>query len=117
VTYPLAAIEETIVNAVYHRSYEGTLEPTKVYIPGPLPGLEIHHFEQQKIPAIPARNRRIGEMLKELGLAEARGTGIRKVFRAMIANDSPPPRYEFDKERSYFTVILSANLKGNNELS
>ncbi len=121
VTYPLAAIEETIVNAVYHRSYEGTLEPTKVYIypdrievsnyPGPLPGLEKHHFEQQKIPAIPARNRRIGEMLKELGLAEARGTGIRKVFQAMIANGSPPPRYEFDKERSYFTVILSANIK------
>jgi ATP-dependent DNA helicase RecG len=47
-------------------------------------------------------------MLKELGLAEARGTGIRKVFRAMIVNGSPPPRYEFDKERSYFTVILPA---------
>jgi len=50
-------------------------------------------------------------MLKELGLAEARGTGIRKVFRAMITNGSPKPRYEFDKERSYFTAILPANLK------
>jgi ATP-dependent DNA helicase RecG len=48
-SYPPAALEETIVNAVYHRSYEGTLEPTKVYIfpdrievtsyPGPMPGL------------------------------------------------------------------------------
>lgn len=118
VTFPLPALKETIVNAVYHRSYEGVLEPTKVYIypdrieitsyPGPMPGLTKHHFEQQQVPMVPARNRRIGEMLKELKLAEARGTGIDKVFRAMIENGSPPPRYEFDEERSYFTVILPA---------
>jgi len=59
------------------------------------------------VPSVPARNRRIGEMLKELKLAEARG--IRKVFRAMIDNGSPPPRYEFDEERTYFTVILPAH--------
>ncbi len=117
VSFPLPALKETIVNAVYHRSYEGTPEPTKVYIypdrievtsyPGPLPGLKKIHFEQQKVPSVPARNRRIGEMLKELKLAEARG--IRKVFRAMIDNGSPPPRYEFDEERTYFTVILPAH--------
>jgi ATP-dependent DNA helicase RecG len=117
--YPLAALEETIVNAVYHRSYEATLEPTKVYIypdrieitsyPGPAAGLEKQHFEQQKIPAVPARNRRIGEMLKELRLAEGRGTGIRKIFRAMADNGSPPPHYDFDQERTYFTVILPAH--------
>jgi ATP-dependent DNA helicase RecG len=119
VSFPLAAIKETIVNAVYHRSYEGTPEPTKVYIypdrlevtsyPGPVPGLKKNHFEQQKVPSVPARNRRIGEMLKELKLAEARGTGIRKVFRAMVENGSPPPRYEFNEERTYFTVILPAH--------
>jgi ATP-dependent DNA helicase RecG len=119
VSFPLAAIKETIVNAVYHRSYEGTQEPTKVYIypdrleitsyPGPMPGLKQIHFEQQKVPTVPARNRRIGEMLKELKLAEVRGTGIRKVFRAMAENGSPPPRYEFNDERTYFTVILPAH--------
>lgn len=119
VTFPLPALKETIVNAIYHRSYEGILEPTKVYIypdrieitsyPGPVPGLTKQHFEQQQVPAVPARNRRIGEMLKELKLAEARGTGIRKVFRAMIKNGSPPPRYEFDEARTYFTVILPAH--------
>ncbi|HEC85550.1 MAG TPA: AAA family ATPase [Thioploca sp.] len=119
VTFPLPALKETLVNAVYHRSYEGVLEPTKVYIypdrievtsyPGPVPGLTKTHFEQQQVPAVPARNRRIGEMLKEIKLAEARGTGIRKVFGAMIANGSPPPRYEFNEERTYFTVILPAH--------
>ncbi len=119
VSFPLAAIKESIVNAVYHRSYEGTQEPIKVYIypdrleitsyPGPVPGLKQTHFEQQKVPTVPARNRRIGEMLKELKLAEVRGTGIRKVFRAMVENGSPPPRYEFNEERTYFTVILPAH--------
>jgi len=122
VSFPLSAIKETVVNAVYHRSYEGIQEPTKVYIysdrieitsyPGPMPGLQKNHFEQQKVPAVPARNRRIGEMLKELRLAEARGTGIRKVFLAMANNNSPPPRYEFDEERTYFTVILPAHPDG-----
>jgi len=119
VTFPLPALKETLVNAIYHRSYEGILEPTKVYIypdrieitnyPGPVPGLKKSHFEQQQVPAVPARNRRIGELLKELKLAEARGTGIRKVFKAMTENGSPPPRYEFDEERTYFTVILPAH--------
>ena len=36
--------------------------------------------------AVPARNRRIGEFLKELGLAEGRLTGLPRVFRAMEAN-------------------------------
>ena len=49
------------------------------------------------------------KMLKELKLAEARGTGIRKVFKAMLRNGSPPPIYEFDDERTYFTVILPAH--------
>ena len=51
-------------------------------------------------------------MLKELKRAEVRGTGIRKVFRVMAENGSPPPRYEFNDERSYFTVILPAHPDG-----
>jgi ATP-dependent DNA helicase RecG len=117
VSFPKTALEETLVNAVFHRSYDGIYEPTKVYLfpdrlevtsyPGPMPGLERKHFAAgQRIPLVPARNRRIGEMLKELRLAEARGTGVPKVFQAMVHNGSPPPRYEFDEQRTYFTVIL-----------
>lgn len=120
VSFPYQALRETIVNAVYHRSYDGTPEPTKVYLypdrieitsyPGPVPGLAPEHFRPgRRIPQTPARNRRIGEFLKELRLAEARSTGVPKVFQAMAENGSPEPRYEFDQDRTYFTVILPAH--------
>ncbi|HSN97329.1 MAG TPA: ATP-binding protein [Candidatus Nanopelagicales bacterium] len=120
VSFPYEALEETIVNAVYHRSYEGTPEPTKVYLypdrvevtsyPGPAPGLSPEHFQPgRRVPQVPARNRRIGELLKELRLAEARNTGVPTVFRAMAENGSPEPRFEFDADRTYFTVMLPAH--------
>jgi len=115
--YPLPALEEAIVNAVYHRSYEAPPEPTKVYVhddrievtsyPGPVPGLEPKHLEPgAKMPAVTARNRRIGELFKDLRMAEARGTGVRKIHGAMAANGSPPPLFQFDAERTYFTLVL-----------
>jgi ATP-dependent DNA helicase RecG len=120
VSFPYQALEETVVNAVYHRSYDGIPEPTKVYLypdrieitsyPGPVPGLSLEHFRPAgRVPQVPARNRRIGEFLKELRLAEARTTGVPKVFRAMAQNGSPEPRFEFDEGRTYFTVILPAH--------
>ena len=120
VSYPLPALEEAIVNAVYHRSYDGMPEPTKVYLfpdrievtshPGPMPGLEPEHFEPgASPPPVPARNRRIGELLKELALAEQRGTGIPKIHRAMKQNGSPEAHFDFDTGRSYFRVTLPAH--------
>ena len=58
---------------------------------------------------MPARNRRIGEFLKELGLAEGRLSGLPKVFEAMAANGSPVPRFEFDEQRTYFQATLPAH--------
>ena len=119
--YPEVALRETLVNALYHRSYETDVpEPTKVYLypdrleiisyPGPVPGIEPEHFLlRSSFPTVPARNRRIGELLKEVGLAEARLTGLRKVASAMAANGSPPPRYDFDQGRTYFRVTLPAH--------
>lgn len=120
VSYPSLALREALVNAVYHRSYDGVPEPTKVYLypdrmeiisyPGPVPGIDPRHFDDPiSIPPVPARNRRIGEFLKELRLAEARGTGIPKVRRAMLQNGSPLPRFDFDESRSYFRVTLPAH--------
>lgn len=119
-SYPLPALEESLVNAVYHRSYEGPPEPVKVYLhpdrveiisyPGPVRGIEAEHLRPgARVPPIPARNRRIGELLKELRLAEGRGTGLPKVFRAMAENGSPPPAFDFDAERTYFRVTLPAH--------
>ena len=55
------------------------------------------------------RNRRIGEFLKELELAEGRSTGVPKILRAMRANGSPPPRFETDDDRTWFRVRLPAH--------
>lgn len=120
VSYPLPAMEESVVNALYHRSYEGEPEPTKIYLypdrmeiisyPGPVLGIENRHLEPgASIPPVPARNRRIGEFLKELRLAEGRGTGVPKVFRVMEQNGSPPPRFDFDDSRTFFRVTLPAH--------
>lgn len=117
VSYPSLALREALVNAVYHRSYEGTQEPIKVYLypdrmeiisyPGPVPGVDIKHLDgSAPLPPVPARNRRIGELLKELRFAEGRGTGIPKVRRTMAQNGSPPPRFDFDTDRTYFRVTL-----------
>ncbi len=120
VTFPYEAMEEAVVNATYHRSYEGVPEPVKIYLypsrmevisyPGPMPGIEKHHFRQgSSTPPVPNRNRRIGEFLKDLRLAEGRGTGIPKIRRKMSENGSPDPVFEFDESRSYFRVTLPAH--------
>ena len=121
VSYPLPALRETLVNAVYHRGYaEDQPEPIKIYLcpgrievisyPGPVPWIEASSLlpNAESRPA-PARNRRIGEFLKELGLAEGRLTGLPKVFQAMAANGSPVPRFDFDEDRTWFHATLPAH--------
>ena len=113
--YPYAAIEELLVNAVYHKSYE-TREPIEVRIlpgeititscPGPDRSIRLSDFAEGKSVARRYRNRRIGEFLKELNLTEGRGTGIPKVIRAMQTNGSPLPRFDTDEDRTYFTTFL-----------
>ena len=121
VSYPLPALRETLVNALYHRGYDvDQPEPTKVYLypsrvevisyPGPVAGIEPRHLvANARVRAVPARNRRIGEFLKELGLAEGRLSGLPKVFRAMESNGSPAPHYEFDEQRTFFQATLPAH--------
>lgn len=118
--YPSEAIEEALGNAFYHRSYESPPESVKVYVypdrmevisyPGPVPGIELRHFQAgEPLPPVPARNRRIGDFLKELRLAERRGTGILKIQRKMRQIGSPEARFDFDETRTYFRVTLPLN--------
>ena len=121
VSYPPRAVRESLVNAVYHRGYEGgILEPAKVSVlpdrieivsyPGPALGIRVEHLRRDSVmPAVPARNRRIGEFLKELRLAEGRMTGLPNIFAAMRANGSPDPRFDFDEGRTYFRGTLPAH--------
>ena len=121
ITYPFQALREAIVNAVYHRGYEPEYDsPIKVYIrphcleiisyPGPHPSLKQEEFTKgSEIQPVPARNRRIGAFLRELNLAEARGTGVETIFNTMEKNDNPEPEFHFDV--SYFRVKLPAHPK------
>ena len=113
--FPLAAIEEAVVNAVYHRSYE-IREPIEIRIdnnelmvlsfPGPDRSIRLADLQAGKAVSRRYRNRRIGEFLKELDLTEGRSTGVPKILRVMRANGSPAPAFETDDERSYFSIRL-----------
>ena len=118
--WPLAAIEEAIVNAVYHRSYE-IREPIEVRLtlkelvvlsfPGPDRAIKMDALRQGKAVSRRYRNRRIGEFLKELDLTEGRSTGIRKMLKAMADNGSPAPVFETDEDRTFFLVRLPVHEK------
>jgi len=119
--YPYAALEEALVNAVYHCSYEER-EPIEVRIspeelvvvsyPGPDRSISLADLQAGRAVSRRYRNRRIGEFLKELDLTEGRATGIPKILQAMAANGSPTPRFETDEDRSAFVIRLPARLHG-----
>ena len=113
--FPLAAIEEALVNAIYHRSYEER-EPVEVRItpqeltvlsfPGADRSIRMEDLRAGRAISRRYRNRRIGEFLKALDLAEARSTGIPKILRAMRENGSPAPVFESDDDRIWFLARL-----------
>lgn len=116
--FPYAAIEEALVNAVYHRSYEER-EPIEVRIshdelvilsfPGPDRSIRLEDFQAGRAVSRRYRNRRIGEFLKELDLTEGRSTGIPKILKVMAANGSPAPLFETDDDRLSFVIRLPAH--------
>jgi ATP-dependent DNA helicase RecG len=112
---PFRAIEEAVVNAVYHRGYD-VREPIEIRImhdelvvlsyPGPDRSVRLDQLRVGKAMPRRYRNRRIGEFLKELKFTEGRATGIPKIMEAMVNNGSPVADFEFDEDRSYFMVRL-----------
>ena len=114
-TYPYTAIEESLVNAVYHKSYEIDA-PIEVRIdldridvisyPGPLPPLNKNNINDDVVISKRYRNRRIGDFLKELKLTEGKNTGFKKIRNAMKNNRSPKPMFITDEERVQFITRL-----------
>jgi ATP-dependent DNA helicase RecG len=109
--YSYEAVEEAIVNAFYHRSYEipnpveVSVYPDKFMVlsfPGPIPPVDKEMLKNKKIFARNYRNRRIGDFLKELDLTEGRGTGFPIIYRKMEQNGSPAPVFETDDAHTYF---------------
>jgi len=103
--------KEALANAVYHRAYnirepiEVRIEPDRIEIlsfPGPDRSVTLEGLKSYRVTNRRYRNRRIGEMLKELHLTEGRNTGFKKILTALEHNGSPKPEFETDEVRSYF---------------
>lgn len=113
--YPYQAIEEALVNAVYHKSYEREnpveiqIHPNKIEIlsfPGPMPPIDKKMLKKERVVAREYRNRKLGGFLKELKLTEGRGTGLPIIHSSLEVNGSPPPLFETDDDRNYFLCTL-----------
>ena len=129
--YPYQAIEEAVVNAFYHRDYqehepvEISIEPHRISIlsySGPERSISDEDLREAKVlRSRRYRNRRLGEFLKELNLAEGRATGVPTIQRELENNGSSCAIIKTDEHRSFFLIdipchsVKSENLKQNKE--
>lgn len=121
--FPYEAIEEALVNAVYHRDYS-VREPVEVTItgyeltvmsyPGPDRSVKTSELAKGHVTSRRYRNRRLGEFLEELDLTEGRGTGIPKILRAMKENGSPRPKGVINREDPFGDARRLKHLEDEN---
>ena len=114
--YPYQALEEAVVNSLYHRDWtirepvEITIEPERISIlsfSGPnhtIPMEAVH--KGISLRSRRYRNRRLGEFLKELELTEGRATGIPTIQDELQAIGSPAAKIATDEERTYFLIDI-----------
>jgi ATP-dependent DNA helicase RecG len=114
--YPIQALEEAIVNALYHRDYqqfepvEISVEPDGIHIlsiPGPDRSISQAVIDKgERMISRRYRNRRLGDFLKELDLTEGRSTGIPTIQEELKKNGSPRATVETNSERSFVNVFI-----------
>lgn len=114
--YPYQALEEAVVNSLYHRDWtirepvEITVEPERISIlsfSGPNHTIPMEAVQKGiSLRSRRYRNRRLGEFLKELDLTEGRATGIPTIQDELQANRSPAAKIETDEERTYFLIDI-----------
>ena len=114
--YPVQALEEIIVNSLYHRDYqlyepiEISIEPEGIHIlsfPGPDRTISnVAIKECDRLISRRYRNRRLGDFLKEMDLTEGRSTGIPTVQDELQKNGSPRATIETNDERSFINVFV-----------
>ena len=123
--YPYQAIEEAVVNALYHRDYqerepvEITIGPQKISIlsfAGPDRSISMDAIHKAEyLNSRRYRNRRLGDYLKELQLSEGRATGIPTIQDELRKNGSEPARIETDEGRTYFLIEIPCREGFENE--
>ena len=115
-TYPYDAIEEAVVNSVYHRDFlqyepiEITIEPSGISIlncPGPDRSISKEDIAKgDMLKSRRYRNRRLGDFLKELDLTEGRSTGVPTIQAKLAENGSPRAIFETTDDRLTFLVTI-----------
>ncbi len=100
--YPPSAIHQLLYNAVFHRTYESTNAPVRVYWfndrieiispGGPYGNVTSENFGKPGITDY--RNPNIGDMLKTFGFIQAFGRGIATAQREMERNGNLPVTFE-----------------------
>ena len=114
--YPYDAIEEAVVNSVYHRDFlqhepiEITIEPSGISIlncPGPDRSISKEDIAKgDMLKSRRYRNRRLGDFLKELDLTEGRSTGVPTIQTKLAENGSPRAIFETTDDRLTFLVTI-----------
>jgi ATP-dependent DNA helicase RecG len=74
--------------------------------PGLAKWINLERFAEGRIKGRKYRNRRIGELFKEIDLSEKKGTGIPKILRELKKNGSPGPEFDMDDDRTYLNTII-----------
>lgn len=114
--YPFQALEESLVNAYYHRRYD-EYQPVEVNImPDMIEIISYGGAERsikledlrigKRVHARRYRNPRLGEFLKELHLTEGRGTGFPTIHEELRKNGSPDFIIEVDDDHTYFIIRI-----------
>ena len=99
--YPLDAIRELVLNMIIHRDYTSSSDSQiKIFTnhilffnPGSLPdSITIEQLLANTYVSTP-RNRQIAKMVKEMGMIEKYGSGIRRIFSSFEQEKLPDPQF------------------------
>ena len=111
-TYPLAALQQLVRNAIMHRTYEGTNSPVHVYWfddrieinspGGPYGVVSSSNFGQPGL--VDYRNPILAEAMRVLGLVQRYGAGIPTARRELRDNDQPEPNFRVEPNWVHCTV-------------
>ena len=113
-TYPLAALQQFVRNAVLHRTYEATNAPVRVYWyddrieilspGGPFGAVSAENFGEPGLTDY--RNPNLAEALRVMGFVQHYGAGIPTAERELKKNRNPPPEFHVDATNVRITVRM-----------
>ena len=117
--YPVDALRQLALNAIMHRSYEGTHTPVRIYwyadrveiaSPGGLYGrMNRENLGQGDTDY---RNPLLAEIMANLGFAQRFGLGIPLAREALSANGNPPPEFRLEQQLVTVTVMAGPQATG-----